>query len=80
MAISQQPRDLCIRALNVAHNIPDVAFELLMSGQINEIPEGAVLGDAPDEAMEDEGADPGAGAGGAPGGLGQYNLDQATLA
>ena len=30
--------------------------------------------------MEDEGADAGAGAGGAPGGLGQYNLDQATLA
>lgn len=32
--------------------------------------------------MEDEGAegDVGAGAGGAPGGLGQYNLDQATLA
>ena len=31
--------------------------------------------------MEDEGEDPGAGAvGGAPGGLGQYNLDQATLA
>lgn len=44
IAISGQPRDLCIKALNVAHGIPDVAFELLMSGQINDIPDGAVLG------------------------------------
>ena len=67
MAISGQPRDLCIKALNVAHNIPDVAFELLMSGQINDIPDGAVLGDAGDEPM-DEADDADGGAGAAAGG------------
>lgn len=40
-----------------------MAFELLMSGQINDIPDGAVLGDPGDEAMDDgDDADGGAGA------------------
>jgi hypothetical protein len=51
-----------------------------MSGQINEIPEGAVLGDEGDDG--DEGMDDEEGQGGLPSmaGLGQYNLDPATLA
>ena len=35
-----------------------------MSGQINDIPEGAVLGEGADEPMDEEGADEGAGGGG----------------
>ena len=34
MSISGKPRDLCIQALQAAQNIPDVAFEFLMSGYI----------------------------------------------
>jgi hypothetical protein len=40
MAISGSPRDLCIRALAAAQNIPDLAFEFLMSGNIPNIPAG----------------------------------------
>lgn len=64
----------------MGQNIPDVAFELLMSGQINEIPEGAVIagsnpGDEGYDDIEDEGQQPaGEDAGGA-GDLSQYNLD-----
>lgn len=71
MAISGKPKELCVRALNAAQNIPDVAFEFLMSGMI---PEG---GDQPhdmgdgDEDMGDE--EDGMG------GLAQYNLDENTL-
>lgn len=59
IALTGQPRDLCIRALQVGQNIPDVAFELLMSGQINQIPEGAVIagpneGDEGYDDVEDE--------------------------
>lgn len=34
MSISGKPREDCIRALQAAQNIPDVAFEFLMSGYI----------------------------------------------
>lgn len=75
MAISGKDRGLCIQALMAANNIPDVAFEFLMSGNIPEQP----LDDGGDDAMYgDEGDDGGAGAGGA-GGLAQYNLSPETL-
>lgn len=71
MAISGSTREMCIKALAAANNIPDVAFEFLMSGQIPDV--------GPDEEGDygDEGEDVGAGAGG--GGLGQYNLSPETL-
>ena len=89
MAISGKPRDLCIRALTAAHNIPDVAFEFLMSGYIPEGPVGGLGPDAGadladgadpygDEGMEDdvEGEDGTA----TMAGLGQqFNLDAATI-
>jgi hypothetical protein len=34
MAISGKPREQCLQALLAAKNIPDVAFEFLMSGYI----------------------------------------------
>ena len=34
MSISGKPRELVIQALQAANNIPDVAFEFLMSGYI----------------------------------------------
>jgi len=34
MSISGKPRELCLQALAAAQNIPDVAFEFLMSGHI----------------------------------------------
>ena len=34
IAISGKSREMCIQALTAAHNIPDVAFEFLMSGHI----------------------------------------------
>lgn len=72
MAISGKPRELCIQALMAANNIPDVAFEFLLSGNIPEAPandgaEGDMYGDEDD--------DMGAGAGG----LAQYNLSPETL-
>ena len=74
MAISGKPRDLCIQALMAANNIPDVAFEFLMSGNIPEAP----MDDGGDDDMYGpEGDDMGAGAGG--GGLAQYNLSPETL-
>lgn len=77
MAISGKPRDLCIRALAAAQNIPDVAFEFLMSGYIPEMPEGGADGDGGedggygDEDMDDgeEGSNP----------LANYNLDPQTM-
>lgn len=79
MSISGKPRDLCIRALAAAQNIPDVAFEFLMSGYIPEVGEGGGYDDEAD--AQDDG---GAGAGGMPGaggggGLGGYNLDAQTM-
>lgn len=76
MAISGKSRDLCIRALAAAQNIPDVAFEFLMSGYIPEMPEGGDGGDGEggygDEDMDDggeEGSNP----------LANYNLDPQTM-
>lgn len=65
---------MCIQALMAANNIPDVAFEFLMSGNIPEAPADDG-GDA--DMYGDEGDDMGAGAGG--GGLAQYNLSPETL-
>lgn len=73
MAISGKPRDLCIQALMAANNIPDVAFEFLMSGNI---PEAPMDDGAEGDMYGDEGDDVGAGAGG---GLAQYNLPPETL-
>ena len=72
MAISGKPRELCIQALQAANNIPDLAFELLLSGNI------------PDQPMEMDGADDMGDddsemMGGVGGGLAQYNLPPETL-
>jgi hypothetical protein len=74
MSISGKPRELCLQALAAAQNIPDVAFEFLMSGHIPQMPAGGgAQGQEPDYGDEgDEGE-------GGMGGLGQYNLDPATL-
>lgn len=80
MAISGKPRELCIQALIAAHNIPDVAFEFLMSGYIPQAPAGGQGGEDHgdgygDEDMADEGEEEGDGLGG----LANYNLDANTL-
>ena len=69
MSISGKPRELCLQALAAAQNIPDVAFEFLMSGMIPQI-NGE--GDEDDGGYGDEDMD---GDGGDVGGLGNYNLD-----
>lgn len=73
MAISGQPRDLCIKALVAANNIPDIAFELLMSGNI---PDQPMQMDEADDMGDD---DAGEMLGAAGGGLAQYNLPPETL-
>ena len=79
MSISGKPRDDCIRALQAAQNIPDVAFEFLMSGYIPPVGQGPPGGgDHGGEVYGDEEDVDDTGAGGG-GGLGQYNLDPATL-
>ncbi len=78
MSISGKPRDLCLRALNAAQGIPDIAFEFIMTGQIPEVPIGGEGGEADygdEEMMGDEGGD--GGEGGNP--LAQYNLDAPTM-
>lgn len=84
MAISGSPRDLCIRALTAAHNIPDLAFEFLMSGHIPNVPVGGPAahqaqahqddGGYGDEGMDDEGEDEEGSAD-----FGNYNLDPQTM-
>lgn len=81
MAISGRSNDDCLKALIAANNVPDLAFELLMSGA--PIPDGPLGGpggeDDGDDMYGDEG-DEGAGAGGNPAaGLAQYNLSPETL-
>ena len=70
MSISGKPRDLCIQALAAAQNIPDVAFEFLMSGYIPQVPAD---GGGDDGHYEEEDLADDVGAGG--GGLDAYNLD-----
>ena len=78
MSISGKPRELVIQALQAAQNIPDVAFEFLMSGYIPPVGAGGGAGgDHGQDGYGDEEDVDDAGAGG--GGLGQYNLDPATL-
>ena len=77
MSISGKSRELCIQALTAAQNIPDVAFEFLMSGYIPPVGAGGAGGDHGQDGYGDEEDVDDAGAGG--GGLGQYNLDPATL-
>lgn len=64
---------MCIQALHAAHNIPDVAFEYLISGNIPQVPEGGE-----DMYGEEEGMPGGEGAG-MGGGLANYNIDAATM-
>jgi len=42
MALSGKSKELCVKALIAAHNVPDLAFEFLMSGNI---PDGPIGGD-----------------------------------
>jgi len=68
MAISGKPKELCIRALAAANNIPDVAFEFLMTGDIPDAPMGGGAAGGEDDDMygdegEEGGVDPGAGLG-----------------
>lgn len=63
MSISGKPKDLCIQALAAAQNIPDVAFEFLMSGHIPQVPVGN-NGAQEEPEYGDEGDDGGDGLGG----------------
>jgi len=75
MVISGKDRDLCIQALAAAQNIPDVAFEFLMSGYIPSA--GDAGGENPygDEGDVNDDAGAGSGAGGVSAGLANYNID-----
>ena len=58
MVLSGKSREMCIQALRAAQNIPDIAFEFLMSGHIPQAPadqEGANA-DYGDEGDDGEGA------------------------
>ena len=58
-----------------ANNIPDVAFEFLMSGNIPEVP----MDDGGQDDMYGDEGDDGPGGGAGAGGLAQYNLSPETL-
>lgn len=53
MGISGKSRELCIQALRAAQNIPDIAFEFLMSGHIPQVPLGAQPMGAEDDGQDD---------------------------
>lgn len=75
MAITGKPKELCLQALAAAQNIPDVAFEFLMSGHIPQASsQQQELDPYGEEDMPGE-ADGGSGMGGLEG----YNLDPATI-
>jgi|TARA_B110000238_G_C16039616_1_gene401263 hypothetical protein len=78
MSISGKPKELCLQALTAAQNIPDVAFEFLMSGHIPNIPAGGGAGGAGGQEEPDYG-DEGDEGGDGLGGLAQYNLDAPTM-
>jgi hypothetical protein len=62
MSISGSSREMCIKALAAANNMPDLAFEFLMSGNIPDAPVGGEdEGDYGDEG--DDGGAAGAGLG-----------------
>ena len=74
VAISGKPRDLCIQALAAAQNIPDIAFEYLMSGYIPSAADAGGNQANADYGQEAEVDGPDAGAGGMPS-LSNYNID-----
>lgn len=78
ISITGRSKEDCQKALRAAQNIPDIACELLLSGQ--PIPDPAAMGGgegaAEDDEMYGDEGDVGEGGGG---GLGQYNLDPETL-
>jgi hypothetical protein len=69
MSLSGKSRDECIQALRAAQNIPDLAFEFLMSGHIPQMGAGEQQ-DYGDEEM-DEQADMG--------GLPNMNIDPQAM-
>lgn len=79
ISITGRSKEDCVKALKAAQNIPDIACELLLSGQ--PIPEAALGGGGDGQAEDDEmyGDEGDVGEGGGGGGLGQYNLDPETL-
>lgn len=64
MSISGKPKELCIQALVAAQNIPDVAFEFLMSGHIPQVPVGGGAGGQGEPDYDEEGDEGGDGLGG----------------
>jgi len=76
MSISGRTRDDCIKAFRFTNGNPDIAFEVLLSGQpIPDKPIGQGAAEEMDDAGygdEEASGDPGAG-------LGNFNLDQETM-
>jgi hypothetical protein len=75
MSISGRPRDDCIKAFRFTNGNPDIAFEVLLSGQpIPDKPIGQGADEVDDAGYGEEEAsgDPGAG-------LANFNLDPETM-